>query len=135
MRSTMVLPPGEVWSKKREPTMFSEWRSAARRSFGFSLSLGSPWLARSRLCRQRIASRTSSRLARVGLRSVLAQPWLALALGGVAGRACEAAGAISAASASTVARPGPLRRTVVRNTIGLPARQVDSDRFDGPEAP
>src|SRR5215217_3496819 len=134
MRSTIVEPDGDVWSKKRSPTMLSVWRSAARRSSGFSRSLGSPWRERSRLCRHSTAVRTSSRLARVGFRLVFAQPfWEVLA----SGRACAPAGASSATSASTIASPGPLRRAVERNKeYASWVLRSDSDRrFDRPEAP
>src|SRR3954467_14880367 len=126
MRSTIVEPDGDVWSKKRSLTMLSVWRSAARRSSGFSRSLGSPWWERSRLCRHSTAARTSSRLARVGLRLVFAQPfWEVLA----SGRACAPAGTSSATSASTIASPGPLRRVVERNKeYASRVLQSDSDR-------
>ena len=99
------------------------WPCGARRrgaAWAFSRSRGRPWRARSRLCRHSTAARTSSRFARVGMRLVLAQPSCELV---ASGRACAAAGTQSAASASTIARPGPLRGAVERNTNSLPVRQ------------
>ena len=86
--------------------MWAAWRAAARRRRGFSLSRGSPWRARSALCRHSTATRTTSRFARVGLRLTLAQV-----------SAWAAAGASSATSASRAARSGVRRTKVMRNKV------------------
>src|SRR3954452_13478950 len=104
MRSSIVAPAGVVWSKKRAATMCSAWRSAARRRRGFSRSAGSPWRARSALWRHSTAARTTSTLARVGRRLVLAQAW---ACAGVA---------IAAKAVSETARRRALRTAMVGNT-------------------
>src|SRR3954454_9671998 len=148
MRSTMLGPRGDVWSKYRERTISAEWPSAPRRSFVLPLSRGSRFCARIWLCRQTMATRTASRFAGVGTTSAFGHEasalaraaWRArtafvpLATWAWTTRASACFGVAWEAAGKARARRAAVTMSFLRGTGTLPSRATN-DESDGPADP